>query len=190
MADKHKDKKKSSLEEENLEMETKNSVEREGADTEFSQYGEQSDNNQLLKEKELENFDLNNKLTRLQADFQNYKRRSDREKEQSVNFGIETVVLELLPILDNFQRAIDSHEDKEDSFFKGIEMIEKQLFGLLELNSVVEIPAIGEKFDPNLHHAVSVLETGDQPETIVEVLQKGYKFKEKVIRPSMVIVAK
>ena len=144
----------------------------------------------LLDQKQNEIADLNNKLTRLQADFQNFKKRSDREKEQSVNYGIEKVVKDLLPILDNFQRAVKTCENTESSFFQGIEMIQMQLLELLSSNSILEIAAAGEKFDPNQHHAVSVLESELGSETVVEVLQKGYKLNDKVIRPAMVIVSK
>lgn len=144
----------------------------------------------LLDQKQDEITDLNNKLTRLQADFQNFKKRSDREKEQSVNYGIEKVVKDLLPIFDNFQRAVKTCENTESSFFQGIEMIEMQLLELLNSNSIYEIAAAGEKFDPNLHYAVSVVESELESETIAEVLQKGYKFNDKVIRPAMVIVSK
>lgn len=144
----------------------------------------------LLEVKENEIADLENKLARLQADFQNYKKRSDREREQSVNYGVETVIVGLLPVVDNFQRAISTCEDKANGFFQGVEMIEKQLLDLLSSNSVQEIPALGEKFDPNLHHAVSVMESDIDPETVIEVLQKGYILKDKVIRPAMVIVSK
>lgn len=144
----------------------------------------------LFEVKEKEIVDLENKLARLQADFQNYKKRSEREREQSVSYGVEAVILGLLPILDNFQRAISICEDKSNGFFQGVEMIEKQLLELLADNSVQEIPAIGEKFDPNLHHAVSVMESEVESEIVLEVLLKGYMLKDKVIRPAMVIVSK
>jgi molecular chaperone GrpE len=144
----------------------------------------------LLEVKENEIADLENKLARLQADFQNYKKRSDREREQSVSYGVEAVIVGLLPVVDNFQRAISTCEDKTNGFFQGVEMIEKQLLDLLSSNSVQEIPALGEKFDPNLHHAVSVMESDIDPEIVIEVLQKGYILNDKVIRPAMVIVSK
>lgn len=149
-----------------------------------------NDFKELLDQKQDEITDLNNKLTRLQADFQNFKKRSDREKEQSVNYGIEKIVKDLLPILDNFQRAVKTYENTESSFYQGIEMIEMQLLELLSSNSILEVAATGEKFDPNIHHAVSVVESELDSETIAEVLQKGYKLNDKVIRPAMVIVSK
>lgn len=169
----------------------------EKADEEKAEYTEEmgeevkkKDFEALLEIKENEIADLENKLARLQADFQNYKKRSDREREQSVSYGVEAVILDLLPVVDNFQRAILTCEDKTNGFYQGVEMIEKQLLDLLSSNSVQEIPALGEKFDPNLHHAVSVVESDIDSETVIEVLQKGYIFKDKVIRPAMVIVSK
>jgi len=143
-----------------------------------------------LEEKEFEIADLGNKIARLQADFVNYKRRSEKDKEQSIGYGIESMTMDLLPIIDNFQRALDAHENKEDGLYNGIKLIEQQLIQLLENNSVVEIPSKGETFDPNYHNAVSTMDSEEEPGIILEVLQKGYRYKEKVIRPSMVVVSK
>lgn len=144
----------------------------------------------MLEEKENEIIDLNNKLTRLQADFQNFKRRTEKDRENSISYGIEAIILDLLPVIDNFQRAMAAQEEKEDNFYKGISMIEKQFIEVLERNSVREIEALGKEFDPNLHHAVSAVESEEEQGTVIEVLQKGYTLKDKVIRPSMVVVAK
>ncbi|HCO19251.1 nucleotide exchange factor GrpE [Gudongella oleilytica] len=181
----------------NEENTNEGNTDEEKADEEKAEYTEEmgeevkkKDFEALLEIKENEIADLENKLARLQADFQNYKKRSDREREQSVSYGVEAVILDLLPVVDNFQRAILTCEDKTNGFYQGVEMIEKQLLDLLSSNSVQEIPALGEKFDPNLHHAVSVVESDIDSETVIEVLQKGYIFKDKVIRPAMVIVSK
>ncbi len=143
-----------------------------------------------LENKENEIADLSNKIARLQADFVNYKRRAEKDREQSIGYGIESMVLNLLPIIDNFQRALDAHEDKDNGFYTGIKMIERQLVQLLEDNQVTEVPSKGEIFDPNYHNAVSMIESEEESGVIVEVLQKGYQIKDKVIRPSMVIVSK
>ena len=181
----------------NEENTNEGNTDEEKADEEKAEYTEEmgeevkkKDFEALLEIKENEIADLENKLARLQADFQNYKKRSDREREQSVSYGVEAVILDLLPVVDNFQRAILTCEDKTNGFYQGVEMIEKQLLDLLSSNSVQEIPALGEKFDPNLHHAVSVVESDIDSETVIEVLQKGYIFKDKVIRPAIVIVSK
>lgn len=145
----------------------------------------------ILKAKDDEINELNNRLMRLQADFINYKKRTDKEKESSILYGIESLVCEMLPVVDNFQRAMASEVDKEDNFYKGISLIEQQLVALLKNNSVEEIDSLGQNFDPNYHHAVIMEESETHDSGIViEVLQKGYKLKDKVIRPSMVKVSK
>ena len=146
---------------------------------------------EALAKKDIEINDLNNRLLRLQADFVNFRKRSEKEKENSISYGIESIVCDLLPIIDNFQRALDSEVDKEDSFFQGVMMIEQQLVSLLKNNSVEEIESLGQTFDTKYHHAV-VMEDSDVYESgiVMGILQKGYKLKDKVIRPSMVKVSK
>jgi molecular chaperone GrpE len=146
---------------------------------------------EALAKKDIEINDLNNRLLRLQADFVNFRKRSEKEKENSINYGIESVVCDLLPVIDNFQRALDSEADKEDSFYQGVKMIEQQLINMLKNNSVEEIISIGQTFDTSFHHAVA-MEESDTLEAglVMEVLQKGYMLKDKVIRPSMVKVSK
>lgn len=140
----------------------------------------------LEKEKE----EINTQLLRLQADFINYRNRVNKEKESSISYGMETIICEILPVIDNFNRALESEENTEDNFYKGIKMIEKQLIDVLEKNSVIEIKALGQEFDPNFHHAVVMEESQEHgPNTVVEILQKGYMLKDKVIRPSMVKVS-
>ncbi|WFA09537.1 nucleotide exchange factor GrpE [Tissierella sp. Yu-01] len=152
---------------------------------------ENSPEDGILNAKEEEISDLKNKLVRLQADFVNYKKRTEKDKENSVIYGIESIIKDLLPIIDNFQRSIDSEVDKENNFYKGVSLIEQQLIELLRNNSVDEIDCLGKPFDPNFHHAV-FMEESDEYESgiIIEVLQKGYLLKDKVIRPSMVKVSK
>ena len=169
-------------------------LEKESTGTEIPQEEEEDDpifkSKAILEKKENEIIDLNNKLTRLQADFQNFKRRTEKDRENSITYGIEAIIRDLLPVIDNFQRAISAQDEMEDSFYKGISMIEKQFIDVLERNSVKEIEALGNEFDPNLHHAVSAVESEEEQGTVIEVLQKGYLLKDKVIRPSMVVVAK
>lgn len=139
-------------------------------------------------EKEIEEYKIS--LARLQADFSNYRKRTEKEKKRIIKYGIEDFICELLPILDNFQRAIESEKDKEDEFFNGVKMIEKQIIDLLEKNDVKEIPSLDEEFDPNCHHAILQEEVEGVDENIViGVLEKGYILKDKVIRPSKVIVS-
>lgn len=131
---------------------------------------------------------LNTKYLRLMADFQNYKRRAEKEKGDIYAYANEKIVVELLDVLDNFERALQ-HEVADESFAEGMRMIFKQLTDVLEKSGLEEIKAQGEEFDPNFHNAVM---TEDNPDyesgKVTAVLQKGYLLNKKVIRPSMVKV--
>lgn len=145
----------------------------------------------IIEKKDREIEELNNRLLRLQADFINYRKRAEKERENTINYAIEPFVSSLLPIIDNLERALEHQVDKDNNFYKGIEMIYDQLMKILKDNGVEEIQALSEDFDPNYHHAVFMEENESfESGKIIEVLQKGYKFKDKVIRPSMVKVAK
>lgn len=134
--------------------------------------------------------ELNNKLLRLQADFINYRKRVEKEKESLYTSATEDIVLQLLPVLDNFERALDNIE-KDNAYYEGIKMIYNQFIDVLTKNGLKEIDCEGKTFDPKFHHAVFMEECEGKDElTILEVLQKGYMLKDKVIRPSMVKVAK
>lgn len=146
---------------------------------------------EALKSKDREIEELNSKLLRLQADFVNFRKRAEKEKESTISYALESFVCSLLPIIDNFQRAMESESNKEDNFYKGIEMIYQQLMKVFNENGVEEIKSLGENFDPNFHHAVFMEESDEYEEgKITEVLQNGYILKDRVIRPSMVKVAK
>lgn len=131
---------------------------------------------------------LNAKYLRLMADFQNYKRRVEKEKSDIYAYANEKIVSELLNVIDNFERALQ-HECADERYVEGMQMIFKQFAGVLEKAGLEEITAEGEDFDPNFHNAVM---TEDNPEfgsgKVTEVLQKGYLLNKKVIRPSMVKV--
>lgn len=147
--------------------------------------------NEEIKDIEKELEETNNQLLRLQADFINFKKRSEREKRDTINYALEGFVCSLLPILDNFKLAMESELDKENSFYDGVNLIYKQLIDTLKDNGVEEMEALGIDFDPNFHHAVFMEESDEyKPGKVVEVLQTGYLLKEKVIRPAMVKVAK
>ena len=128
------------------------------------------------------------KYQRLLADFQNYKRRTEKEKSDIYAYANEKLILGLLEVIDNFERAVLS-ETADEKYAEGMEMIFKQLKGVLEKSGLEEIKALGEGFDPNFHNAV-MTEDNDQFESgsVTEVLQKGYTLNGKVIRPSMVKV--
>ena len=133
--------------------------------------------------------DLMDKFMRLQADFSNYKRRTEAQKSEYVELGVKKVANDLLPVIDNFERALDSIENK-DSTYDGILMIKNQLAGVLEKEGIVEMKALGEEFDPMFHHAV-LTEDSDEYDSgyVIEVLQKGYLINEKTLRPAMVKVS-
>lgn len=134
----------------------------------------------------------NNRFLRLQADFSNFKRRSEKERTGLVSLGKEAIVTDILPVIDNFERAmmLDEGSDK-DSFYEGIELIQKQLIEVLEKHGVKEINCLHEQFDPNYHYAVQMQESDKyQPDVVINIMQKGYLLNDKVIRPAMVIVSK
>ena len=133
--------------------------------------------------------DLMDKFMRLQADFANYKRRTEAQKTEYVELGVKKIVNDLLPVLDNFERALDSIGEK-DSTYDGILMIKNQLTDVLKKEGIVEMKALGEEFDPTYHHAV-LTEDSDEYDSgyVIEVLQKGYLINDKTLRPAMVKVS-
>lgn len=134
---------------------------------------------------------LKDQLLRLQADFMNFKRRSEEQRSSSMDYAVEKFALDLLPCVDNFERALESGDEDKASFYDGVSMIYEELVKVLKKNNIEEIEALGESFDPNIHHAVFAEETQEyEPEIVIEILQKGYKLKEKTIRPAMVKVSK
>lgn len=133
---------------------------------------------------------LKDQFIRLQADFLNYRRRTEEEKKEYVFLGVQKIASELLPVVDNLERAMENYEDKECNFYQGIEMIRNQFIDLLKNNGIVEIDSINEKFDPNFHHAVLIEKLeGVEPGIVIDTLQKGYLIKDKVLRPAMVKVS-
>ena len=130
------------------------------------------------------------KYLRQVAEFDNYRKRTTAEKSAMYSNGVRDTVEKLLPVIDNFERAVNMAEDKESSIYKGTEMILKQFLEILNSLGVSEIEAEGQPFDPNIHFAVAHIEDENcDDNVVVEVLQKGYKLGDKIIRPSMVKVA-
>jgi Molecular chaperone GrpE (heat shock protein) len=130
------------------------------------------------------------RLVRIQADFENYRRRTAREREDLVKFATEQLLVSLLPVVDNFERALASGRSNPDKLLEGVEMIYRQLFDLLVAEGLVPIPTVGERFDPARHEAVSQIKSSEHVDnTILEEFRKGYYLKDKVIRPAMVKVA-
>lgn len=149
---------------------------------------------QKLKEKyEAEIADWKDKYTRLYAEFDNFRKRTEKEKMQNFDFGARDVIEKLLPVVDNFERALLTVEkkDEDDAFTKGVQGIYKQIQKMFEDLQVKAIKAEGEKFDPNLHNAVMTdTESDVEEDTITQDLQKGYTYKDQVVRHSMVKVKK
>ena len=163
-------------------------LEEETVETEETEETEQEAEAQEEK-KEDPQEDESARYMRLMADFQNYKRRVEKEKSDIYAYANEKVVTDLLTVLDNFERALD-HECSDEGFKEGMDMIFKQLFDALGKAGLAEIPALGEEFDPNFHNAVMTEDTDEYESGKVSgVLQKGYTLNGKVIRPTMVKVA-
>ncbi len=193
MANKKKDKDLEELKEEE-ECEVLDPIIDE--DLEDSTSEEASNNgleNELLdklqaKEKECEEYlDM---LKRTMADFDNFRKRTLKEKEGLYDEGYSEAVKQFLPVLDNFERAVAYNDKEKISIIEGIEMILKMFRDVLQKIGVEEIPSVGEKFDPNYHNAIMHIEDESLEENIiVDVMLKGYKYKDKILRHSMVKVA-
>ena len=129
------------------------------------------------------------RYVRTLADFENYRKRVDREKQDFFKYAMAGMLRDLLPILDNFDRALD-HAEEGDEFHRGVALIYKQLFDVLKKHGVRVIDESNVKFDPNIHEAVVRSEDPSVPShTVVEVLQKGYFLHDRLLRPAMVKVA-
>ncbi|GAQ25553.1 MULTISPECIES: nucleotide exchange factor GrpE [Tepidanaerobacter] len=141
------------------------------------------------KEKEIDNY--KNKWLRTQADLENYRKRVERDIQEIHKYAGEKLVKDILPILDNFERALSAIEDKESDLYRGVEMIYEEFKRMLEKHGVKEIEALGKPFDPYYHEAIMTVESNEhEPGIVVEVVRKGYMYNSKVIRPSMVKVSK
>ena len=136
--------------------------------------------------------ELTDRLTRQMAEFDNFRKRTEKEKSQMYEIGAKDIIEKILPVVDNFERGLDAvkEEDKEDPFIQGMEMVYKQLMTVLEEMGVKPIEAVGNEFDPNLHNAVMHVEDENFGEnTVAEEFQKGYMYRDSVVRHSMVKVA-
>ena len=173
-------------EEEIEETEEAENQEDAEADAESENAGAESE----AEEKEVSEEDeaWSSKYMRLMADFQNFKKRTEKEKADVYSFANEKIVTDLLTVLDNFERAL-AQECSDEAFANGMKLIFKQFDDVLTKSGLAEIEAQGQEFDPSFHHAVL---TDDNPDyesgQVTEVLQKGYTLNEKVIRPAMVKV--
>lgn len=151
---------------------------------------EGNESNKQIKALTEEKDAIQERLLRLQAEYENYKRRTEKERIAERQYKAQDLATELLPVLDNFERALQTEVNEENKSFKdGIQMVYDQLTKALESQGVEPIDALHEQFDPNLHHAVMQTSEADvDKNVVVEELQKGYILKDKVIRPTMVKV--
>ena len=173
---------------ENLEKEKKESKQEEKEQNEQNKEN-CSNEKELLKAKQQELDELADRHKRILAEFENHKKRSQKERENLYNSILGDVVESILPILDNLENAAKI-ETKDEEYKKGIELVLKQFQDVLKAKGVEEIKALGETFDPEVHEAVSSVQDDTKGEKeIVQEYRKGYKIGTKVIRHSMVVVA-
>ncbi|MCK4859699.1 MAG: nucleotide exchange factor GrpE [Candidatus Omnitrophica bacterium] len=145
----------------------------------------------VLEEKADKLIECNNSLLRLRAEFENNRKRLEKEKEEFVRYANCGLIEQLLPVLDNFEHGLKNLSKHDKKVATGIEIIYNQLMGVLEKEGLERLKAKGEKFDPQIHHAVMQEESEEHcEETIIEEMQKGYRLKGKLIRPAMVKVGK
>lgn len=136
-----------------------------------------------------ENAELQDRLLRRQADFENYRRRAERDRSEFLQFAGMEFAREILPILDDFERALKV-ESADGNFTHGVELIYSRLSETLKKMGLEPMDTVGKKFDPNLHQAVDKVESEDaEDQTILSEFQRGYNFRGKLLRPAMVKVA-
>ena len=141
-----------------------------------------------LQKKQIELDELEDRYKRVFAEFENYKKRTQKERENLYNSILGDIITNILPLIDNLQMATNA-ECKDEGYKQGVELVEKQFKDFLNKNHVEEIPTVGEMFDPGLHEAVSsVQDNTKQSGEIVQEYRKGYRLGDKVIRHSMVVV--
>ncbi len=144
-----------------------------------------------LQKLRTERNSLFDRLARLQAEFDNYRKRAAKENADFRDFAVADAARALLPVIDNFSLALKNASARPDDLRKGVELIHKQLQDVLQKMNVQRIPAQGEPFDPRVHEAIEMVESNDVPDHhVLEELQPGYRIKERLLRPAMVRVAK
>jgi molecular chaperone GrpE len=152
--------------------------------------GESSAPQSEVQKLKAERDSLLDRLARMQAEFENVRRRNAKEQQEFRDYAAADAIKPLLPVLDSFERALTVKSDAAE-FRNGVDLIYKQLLTALAKLSVQPIAAKGELFDPHYHEAIEMVETSDAPDhQVIEELQRGYKFKDRLLRPAMVKVAK
>jgi molecular chaperone GrpE len=135
---------------------------------------------------------LQDRLLRTAAEFDNFRKRIERERREHQEYAVSDVLREILPILDNFERAIEAPAERDtDAYRKGIELIHKQMLDMLRKRGVTPVEALGADFDPNVHQAViHEVSSAHREGEVMQELQRGYRLGERLLRPAMVKVAK
>ena len=181
---------------ENAEAKTEESAEKEQAAEEEKEEGGKLKNfkkkDKKLEALENQKKELEDKVMRQMAEFENYRKRTEKEKATMFEMGAKSVIEKMLPVVDNFERGLASvpQENQTDPIYEGMNLIYKQLMGELDKLGVKPIEALGQEFNPDLHNAVMQVESEEFEEGIVaQELQKGYMYRDSVVRHSMVAVA-
>jgi molecular chaperone GrpE len=184
----HEDLKNQEMNDEDITDATNSANEEAAEETKETQANEDKEKEDAAQA-EIKN--LNDRLLRLQADFLNYKARTEKEKTSTYSNAVADVMLDMLPVVDNLERAIAADKTETDSFKEGVVMVYNQLMGILNKKGLKEVEALHKPFDHNVHYGVGY-EASDEFEDgiIIDVLQKGYTFNDKCIRPAMVRIAK
>ena len=202
MADKEKEKEileevLEELEEEQNKKEEKKEETQESQEAKNSTDDEKSSKKKKKADKKAEAYeekiaDLEDRAKRQMAEFENFRKRTEKEKSTMFEMGAKSVIEKILPVVDNFERGLSAipEEEKDSAFAEGMNMIYKQLMTELENLGVKPIEALGKEFDPQFHNAVMQVESDEYPEGVIaQELQKGYLYRESVVRHSMVAVS-
>ncbi len=168
---------------ENQEAENSEESEESEADAKIDKKAKKDKKDEKIEE-------LSDKVKRQMAEFENFRKRSEKEKTQMYEIGAKSIIEKILPVVDNFERGLVGMEESEDPFAQGMQMIYKQMMTSLAEAGVSPIEAVGKEFDPEFHNAVMHVEDEAFGENeVVEELQKGYMYRDSVVRHSMVKVA-
>ena len=144
-----------------------------------------------LKEAQEQIDELSERVIRLTADYDNYRKRAQRDKAEVRQFANQGILEKLLPVLDNFEMAIVAVKDADSSVRDGVQMIYDQLLSVLKAEGVEPIDAVGERFDPNIHEAISQEESEEAEEgEVIRQIQRGFSLNDRLVRPARVVVAK
>lgn len=176
----------------NEAVEADNVADAEQLDTEETVEVLLTEEEKQIQALETEVAELNNRLLRTQADYDNFRRRTRLDMEAAAKYKAQSLIEELIPAIDNFDRALAVKVESDDAknLLQGMEMVYRQLTEALKNEGLEVINAVGQSFDPHYHQAVMQVESDEhEPNQVVEELQKGYKLKDRVIRPTMVKVS-